>query len=46
MNPKVIEGIITAEDVMHTFGVHRDIHEEGDVDEPVKPPWQPPVASR
>ncbi len=46
VNPKVIEGIITAEDVMHTFGVHRDIHEEGDVDEPVKSPWQPPVASR
>ncbi|MFQ5913268.1 MAG: chloride channel protein [Nitrospinota bacterium] len=37
-NPQVVEGIITAEDVMNAFGVNRDVHEEGDVPEPVKPP--------
>ena len=31
---------------MHTFGVHRDIHEEGDVDEPVKPPWPAAAAPK
>ncbi len=38
VNPTIIEGIITAEDVMEAFGVHKDIHEEGDVADPVEPP--------
>jgi CIC family chloride channel protein len=42
VNPKILEGVITAEDVMHAFGVHKDVHEEGDVDAPVEPPLDDP----
>ena len=45
VNPTIIEGIITAEDVMVAFGVHKDIHEEGDVADLVEPPAPQPVSS-
>ena len=45
VNPTIIEGIITAEDVMEAFGVHKDIHEEGDVADPVEPPAPQPDSS-
>jgi CIC family chloride channel protein len=44
VNPTIIEGIITAEDVMQAFGVHKDIHEEGDMADPVEPPAPHPVS--
>lgn len=36
-NPRIIEGIITAEDVMNAFGVHRDTHKEAETEGPRKP---------
>ena len=45
VNPTIIEGIITAEDVMEAFGVRGDVHEEGDVADPVEPPAPQPVSS-
>ncbi len=41
-DPRKLEGIITAADVMNAFGVHKDIHEEGDIAEPVEPPPSTP----